>query len=97
MRSYELGYAPLFLNSTFSFGYDEFSVNRTDSLIQLNPIYNRENYVIFENERERLLINENLDQPEFVNSVIYTFPKVYTDRVSTEYILTPRSLVAGLS
>ena len=53
--------------------------------------------MIFENEQDRMTINEGLDQEEYLNSVVFRFPKLATDRVSTEYILTPHSITSGLS
>ena len=50
VKSYPYTYGPLFQNSTFKFLYDEFSVNKTDSLFQIDPVYYRENYLVFDNE-----------------------------------------------
>ena len=66
-------------------------------MFQIDPDYYTEKYVIFENEDERMRIYDDNEDPDFINSIIYRFPQVITYRISTEYILTPKSITYGLS
>ena len=59
--SYDVTYGPLFQNSSFNFSYDEFSIKKTDSLFQIDPVYYTENYMMLINEAERVIINDNLN------------------------------------
>ena len=61
VRSYDVTYGPLFQNSSFNFSYDEFSIKKTDSLFQIDPVYYTENYMMLINEAERVIINDNLN------------------------------------
>ncbi|TNV78166.1 hypothetical protein FGO68_gene14173 [Halteria grandinella] len=88
---------PLILNSSVTSLFKPFSILKTDSIVQIDPLYKQYDYAHFDQADSSIIISENLTQEEYLNklSIEFLVQNIYEEWI--QYQLTPQSLAHGLA